>query len=103
MKLLNLVVLAAAAAIPAQACKCIDSNGGQNAVNTQFCCASLDGSFQFGDDCAASSISQHLSNFRSCCRIRGSQTSDCNFPSKGHWPGALAYTFRTPRHVVQEM
>ncbi|KAH9910778.1 uncharacterized protein BXZ73DRAFT_57767 [Epithele typhae] len=80
MKLLALIVLAVAAAIPTQACKCIDSNGSQNVGNTKTCCASLNGAFLNGNDCNASSISEHLSNFRSCCESHGSQTSDCDFP-----------------------
>ncbi|KZV92842.1 hypothetical protein EXIGLDRAFT_717812 [Exidia glandulosa HHB12029] len=80
MKFLAIVLLAVAAAFPAEACKCLDVGGGNNVGNTQNCCASLGGSFQGGNDCAASSISEHLSNFRSCCQSRGSQTSDCDFP-----------------------
>ncbi|KAH9934073.1 uncharacterized protein BXZ73DRAFT_46134 [Epithele typhae] len=80
MKLLALIVLAVAAAIPAQACKGIDSNGSENVGNTQSCCESLNGSFHDGNDCAADSISEHPSNFRSCCESHGSQTLDCDFP-----------------------
>ncbi|KAH9934079.1 uncharacterized protein BXZ73DRAFT_46018 [Epithele typhae] len=80
MKFLALVVLAVAAVIPAQACKCIDIGGSQDVGNTQSCCAALNGSFQDGNDCAADSISERLSNFRSCCVSLGSETSDCNFP-----------------------
>ena len=79
MKFLALV-LTVAAAIPAEACKCIDFSGDNNLSNTLHCCVLLDGEFHGGNDCAASSISDYLSNFRACCRTRGSVTSDCDFP-----------------------
>ncbi|XWX02030.1 hypothetical protein V2A60_010062 [Cordyceps javanica] len=58
------------------ACKCYDSNGQQNVGNTQGCCRDLRGVFQYGNDCAASSISEHLSDFRRCC----GGYSDCDYP-----------------------
>ncbi|KAJ7636519.1 hypothetical protein FB45DRAFT_741963 [Roridomyces roridus] len=49
---------------------------------TQPCCAGLHGDFNpTNGDCAASSISEHLSNFRSCCESKApGLTSDCDFP-----------------------
>ncbi|KAF9065654.1 hypothetical protein BDP27DRAFT_1228647 [Rhodocollybia butyracea] len=80
MNFLAFVLVAIVAAIPAHACKCLDAGGSNNVGNTQSCCGSLGGSFQDGNDCAAGSISEHLSNFRSCCEGDGSVTSDCDFP-----------------------
>ncbi|EEQ28201.1 conserved hypothetical protein [Microsporum canis CBS 113480] len=62
----------------AVACKCF-VNGNQDNARTESCCGQLSGIFNNGDDCAASSISEHLSNFRSCC---GGQ-SDCDYPLVG--------------------
>jgi hypothetical protein len=80
MNFFALILVAVTTAISAEACKCLDNGGGNNVGNTQNCCSSLGGSFQDGNDCAASSISEHLSNFRSCCQSDGSATSDCDFP-----------------------
>ncbi|KAF9066290.1 hypothetical protein BDP27DRAFT_1297472 [Rhodocollybia butyracea] len=81
MNFLAFVLVAVVAAIPAHACKCLDAGGANNVHNTKSCCADLNGSFQDGNDCAADSISERLSNFRSCCQVEGSVTSDCDFPS----------------------
>ncbi|EJD41982.1 hypothetical protein AURDEDRAFT_68173 [Auricularia subglabra TFB-10046 SS5] len=80
MNFFTLALVALAAFVPAKACKCLDITGSNNVANTQVCCALLNGSFQGGNDCAANSISEHLSTFRSCCEARGSLTSDCDFP-----------------------
>ncbi|KAI8631686.1 hypothetical protein F5Y19DRAFT_424566 [Xylariaceae sp. FL1651] len=77
MQLTRFVVAAIAAMLSssALACKCI-SNGVEDVARTESCCGELSGVFQDGNDCEASSISEHLSNFRDCC---GGQ-SDCDFP-----------------------
>ncbi|EJD41978.1 hypothetical protein AURDEDRAFT_68161 [Auricularia subglabra TFB-10046 SS5] len=80
MNFFALALLAIAAVVPAEACKCINSGGGNDVGNTETCCAQLNGSFQPGNDCAAGSISEHLSDFRACCQNSGSATSDCDFP-----------------------
>ncbi|KAK7451032.1 hypothetical protein VKT23_012707 [Stygiomarasmius scandens] len=80
MQFSNMFLVVIAALISSSAaCKCV--SGGNNQVGaTQSCCASLSGDFNT-DDCAAGSISEHLSNFRSCCQSKGSGfTSDCDFP-----------------------
>ncbi|KAF9071090.1 hypothetical protein BDP27DRAFT_1291818 [Rhodocollybia butyracea] len=80
MNFFAFILVAVVAAIPAHACKCLGAGGANNVGHTKSCCASLSGSFQGGNDCAADSISEHLSNFRSCCQRDGSVTSDCDFP-----------------------
>ncbi|KAI5862512.1 hypothetical protein GGS23DRAFT_597317 [Durotheca rogersii] len=67
------VAVAAFLTAPALACKCF-VDGGQDDARTQSCCGELNG-ITAGDDCRANSISEHLSDFRSCC---GGQ-SDCDF------------------------
>ncbi|KAA8629567.1 hypothetical protein SMACR_08681 [Sordaria macrospora] len=64
----------------AEACKCLNSGGGFNKGASEACCHQQNGSWRNGNDCAASSISEHLSNFRSCCKNSGAQTSDCDYP-----------------------
>ncbi|OJJ34756.1 hypothetical protein ASPWEDRAFT_39837 [Aspergillus wentii DTO 134E9] len=64
--------VAAIMAAPALACQCT-----KDSSKTESCCNSLSGTYKDGD-CQASSISEHLSNFRSCC----GGYSDCDFPSK---------------------
>ena len=59
------------------ACKCVQ--GGSHPKATKACCNKLDGNFVGGNDCAAGSISEHLSEFRTCCKGKGF-TSDCDFP-----------------------
>ncbi|KAJ7174880.1 hypothetical protein C8R46DRAFT_845052, partial [Mycena filopes] len=78
--------LAAFAALVAStdACKCV-INGGSHPEATGPCCAQLKGNFNSGNgDCAAGSISEHLSNFRNCCHTwllnNVPLTSDCDFP-----------------------
>ncbi|KAJ7743891.1 hypothetical protein B0H14DRAFT_3514802 [Mycena olivaceomarginata] len=56
-------------------------------VATQPCCAQLNGNYNSANgDCAAGSISEHLSNFRSCCQTwqlnNVRLTSDCDFPKR---------------------
>ncbi|KAF2128533.1 hypothetical protein P153DRAFT_367660 [Dothidotthia symphoricarpi CBS 119687] len=75
----NLVVLTAMLFGGANACKCVNA-GVKNNDATQVCCSRLGGDLAGGDDCRAGSISEHLSNFRSCCRERGF-TSDCDCPT----------------------
>ncbi|KAL7628429.1 hypothetical protein AAE478_002632 [Parahypoxylon ruwenzoriense] len=70
------VAVATILSTPALACKCY-VNGNQDTARTQSCCNQLGGNFLNGNDCQAASISEHLSNFRSCC---GGQ-SDCDFPA----------------------
>ncbi|KAH9917115.1 uncharacterized protein BXZ73DRAFT_105593 [Epithele typhae] len=53
---------------PAEACKCLGKKGHNNVQHTHKCCNQLDGSFQGGNDCEASSISEHLREFRACAR-----------------------------------
>lgn len=60
---------------PVLACKCF-VDGNREDVLTIYCCGQLGGVVQRGDDCQASSISEHLRYFRDCC---GGQ-SDCDFP-----------------------
>ncbi|EFX01836.1 hypothetical protein CMQ_8302 [Grosmannia clavigera kw1407] len=68
------IALAAMLSTPVLACKC-QVGGSEDVARTQDCCGRLNGVFRYGNDCEASSISQHLSNFRSCC---GGQ-SDCDY------------------------
>ena len=58
------------------ACKCT-TNGSEDTARTESCCGSLSGTYSDGD-CAANSISESLSDFRSCC----GGLSDCDFPKK---------------------
>lgn len=60
---------------PALACKCY-TNGHVVTADTRRCCGQLNGVFRGGNDCLASSISEHLSNFRACCGGH----SDCDYP-----------------------
>ncbi|KAL0467555.1 hypothetical protein QR685DRAFT_481025 [Neurospora intermedia] len=66
----------------AEACKCLAFGGNYDLGASHSCCDQQHGSWRNGNDCAASSISEHLSNFRTCCKSRGSQTSDCDYPRK---------------------
>ncbi|KAH6991155.1 hypothetical protein BKA56DRAFT_727187 [Ilyonectria sp. MPI-CAGE-AT-0026] len=61
------------------ACKCYRTNGGTNNGATHKCCNDLGGVWQFGNDCRASSISEHLRGFDLCCKGQG---SDCDYPHK---------------------
>ena len=79
MQLRGLVILLASTMItaPALACKCIMR--GQNVISaTKWCCELSDGEFQYGEDCKASSISENLDRFSTCC-IASEKTdkSDC--------------------------
>lgn len=81
MKLFSLIFVSAATILSVQACKCVDPNGGaDNDVETAFCCAEEGGTFQDGNDCAANSISNELSEFESCCNGSG-LNSDCSCPT----------------------
>lgn len=68
------IAITAMMASPAIACKCFRGGRKDNAA-TQRCCRRYSGVFRGGDDCLASSISEDLRGFRSCC---GGQ-SDCDF------------------------
>ncbi|KAJ7153915.1 hypothetical protein C8R43DRAFT_1126587 [Mycena crocata] len=73
-----------ALASTSNACKCV-INGGAHPEATGPCCASLSGNYNSANgDCAANSISEHLSNFRACCMTwflnNQPLTSDCDFP-----------------------
>ncbi|KAH9905090.1 uncharacterized protein BXZ73DRAFT_61724 [Epithele typhae] len=75
-----LLLLAVAVALPVEACKCLGKKGHLNTGNTKTCCKQLNGAFRDGNDCEASTISEHLREFRSCCESHNSATSDCDFP-----------------------
>ncbi|KAJ7342331.1 hypothetical protein DFH08DRAFT_811425 [Mycena albidolilacea] len=85
MQLSNIFLVAIAALVStSDACKCV-INGGSHPEATQPCCSQLSGNYNSGNgDCAAGSISEHLSNFRSCCTTfelnNVALTSDCDFP-----------------------
>lgn len=85
MKLLNLAITLAVFISGASACKCIERTNTSNNIvrRTQDCCNKISGDFAT-DDCRASSISEHLRDFRNCCEGVENQgqslvTSDCNF------------------------
>ncbi|KAJ7652334.1 hypothetical protein DFH06DRAFT_995101 [Mycena polygramma] len=80
MQFLSILIVAIAALVSStEGCKCV-ANDVSHPEATGPCCSSLSGDFNSGDgDCAADSISEHLSNFRSCCEGSGF-TSDCDFP-----------------------
>jgi uncharacterized membrane protein len=86
MRFLSLTAVAVAAmlSVPALSCKCF-VNGNADNGRTESCCNDLHGVFRFGNDCAASSISEHLSNFRRCC---GGQ-SDCDYPKTEQTEGLI--------------
>ena len=77
MKLTNFFALLAVVA-SVEACKCMNGGTVDTGV-TQGCCGSLKGNFRNGNDCQAGSISEHLSNFWSCCSNSG-RRSDCDCP-----------------------
>jgi hypothetical protein len=81
MQFFNLVLVTVTAlSVPTFACKCL-VNGELDVSRTQFCCDSLDGEFQFGNDCKADSISDALSIFDNCCGgISTTSGSDCDCP-----------------------
>ena len=78
MRFSTLTIAITALMAGAQACQCV--NNGADIEKTRDCCERLGGNFVNGKDCQASSISEKLSNFRSCCRERG-MTSDCDCPT----------------------
>lgn len=81
MQFFNAIILASMA-LTATACKCVQ--GGTNDEATRVCCGSLGGRYE-GNDCVAGTISEELSDFRSCCMNQdpnGQLTSDCDFPTK---------------------
>lgn len=80
MQFSTIVLSAIAFFAGAEACKCLNNGGGVNWGASEACCHQQNGSWRNGNDCAASSISEHLSNFRSCCKRSGAQTSDCDYP-----------------------
>lgn len=76
----NRIAIAAVASMLATtglACQCF-VNGSPADSLTEVCCAQENGVFEAPGQCMASSISESLSGFRSCC---GGQ-SDCDFPTK---------------------
>ncbi|KAI5460772.1 hypothetical protein BGZ63DRAFT_250399 [Mariannaea sp. PMI_226] len=60
-----------------EACKCYRTEGGTNNGATHKCCNDLGGVWQYGNDCKAGSISEHLRAFDHCCKGQG---SDCDYP-----------------------
>lgn len=73
MKFSVLVALTALLVSASEACKC-----GGNTDATRACCRNV-GGVPSGNDCPASSISERLSNFHSCCLNFGTR-SDCRCP-----------------------
>ncbi|CAJ2510134.1 Uu.00g060340.m01.CDS01 [Anthostomella pinea] len=71
------VAITALLSTPALACQC-NTGGTINDVQTVYCCGQLGGTATGGNQCEAASISEHLSNFRSCC----GGGSDCDFPKE---------------------
>ena len=60
-----------------EACKCA-KDGGFSGTATKNCCLHVKGTYQFENDCQASSISESLSEFRRCCESQHLDvTSDC--------------------------
>ena len=81
-----LLAVAAMLSIPTNACKCLDGSGKAVDSATNDCCISVNGVFQDGNDCKASSISESLSGFETCCEQSGTGTgtewtSDCGCPT----------------------
>lgn len=72
-----LISLTALASV-SSACKCLHSKGIGKGT-TKWCCQDLGGTFQYGEDCKASTISNKLSSFDSCCRTK-QMWSDCRYP-----------------------
>lgn len=61
-----------------QACKCMDGDENSDMTVTTSCCSVAGGSAG-SDDCNADSISEHLSDFDTCCGNSG-LVSDCDYP-----------------------
>ncbi|KAL5587065.1 hypothetical protein FOVSG1_012201 [Fusarium oxysporum f. sp. vasinfectum] len=80
MQLSKFVVLSVTALLSAtgEACKCYGTKGNLNNGATHKCCNDYHGVYS-GNDCKASSISEHLSGFDRCCKGQG---SDCDFPGR---------------------
>ncbi|KAF5007520.1 hypothetical protein FDECE_6167 [Fusarium decemcellulare] len=76
MQLYKLALITALLSATGEACKCYGSKGNLNNGATHKCCNDLHGVYS-GNDCKASSISEHLRSFDSCCKGQG---SDCDFP-----------------------
>ncbi len=81
MQLVGLVLVGTIAmlATPINGCKCLNYGRTKNNVATRECCSSLDGTFQYGEDCKASSISERLQQFDRCCDMKRT-SSDCHYP-----------------------
>ncbi|KAF2278197.1 uncharacterized protein EI97DRAFT_248020 [Westerdykella ornata] len=79
MHLSSILLAGAALLAGADACKCV-SGGNVYLDASHACCNDLRGNWRNGNDCQAGSISEHLSNFRRCCRNWG-LTSDCDCPT----------------------
>ncbi|KAF5667441.1 glycosyltransferase family 90 [Fusarium circinatum] len=94
MQLSKFVVLSIAGLFSSsgEACKCYGTNGNLNNGATHKCCNDYHGVYS-GNDCKASSISEHLSGFDRCCKGQG---SDCDFPGRA---AALGQEMRAVKHV----
>ncbi|KAF5542040.1 hypothetical protein FMEXI_7644 [Fusarium mexicanum] len=94
MQLSKFIVLSIAALFSSsgEACKCYGTNGKLNNGATHKCCNDYHGVYS-GNDCKASSISEHLSGFDRCCKGQG---SDCDFPRRA---AALGQEMRAVKHV----
>ncbi|KOS17587.1 hypothetical protein ESCO_003143 [Escovopsis weberi] len=82
----HVLMLALAAVLPVEACKCINQISKQQLVSgTERCCKIVKGRFT-GDDCAANSISHDLATFDGCCEDLRKPwldpfKSDCRYPN----------------------
>ncbi|KAF4334241.1 glycosyltransferase family 90 [Fusarium beomiforme] len=94
MQFSKLALLSVTALLSAtgEACKCYGSKGNLNNGATHKCCNDYHGVYS-GNDCKASSISEHLSGFDRCCKGQG---SDCDFPGRA---AALGQEMRAVKHV----
>ncbi|CVK91462.1 uncharacterized protein FMAN_09560 [Fusarium mangiferae] len=94
MQLSKLVILNVTALLfsTGEACKCYGTKGNLNNGATHKCCNDYHGVYS-GNDCKASSISEHLSGFDRCCKGQG---SDCDFPGRA---AALGQEMRAVKHV----
>ncbi|KAJ6133460.1 hypothetical protein N7471_008675 [Penicillium samsonianum] len=80
MRFFDLILVSITAlSVPAYACKCT-RDGLDDPSSTQTCCDEVSGTFQDGEDCQASSISDFLEAFSICCSNHGFP-SDCDCPT----------------------
>jgi hypothetical protein len=61
-----ILVTVTALSVPAYACKCTRGGGLDDPSTTQKCCEEVSGTFQYGEDCQADSISDYLESFAMC-------------------------------------